>query len=616
MANIIKLLPEHVVNKIAAGEVIQRPSSAVKELIENSIDAGSTIIKLIIKDAGKTLIQVIDNGCGMEDTDARLCFERHATSKIRDDKDLYTIRTMGFRGEALASIAAIAQVELKTKRKENEIGTLIQIEGSNFIKQEPCICPDGTSITIKNLFYNVPARRQFLKNDNVEYRHILEEFQKLAIANPDIEFTLIQNEKTVIKLEKSLLKTRLMGIFGNNYAQRLIPAEQKTNIASISGFIGKPEYAKKTKGEQYFFVNNRYIRNAYLNYAVADAYNELIPEKYVPSYFLFIEIDPSLIDVNVHPTKTEIKFKEEKIIYTLIKTTVRHSLGKFNLTPSIDFDIQKPFDLPPLETNIDNINPPKIIIKPEYNPFDKQVNYSQQELKQNNLKNWEKLFSSTPIENQVDLKNFLELEKETETTNIIEQKDNETIDITNKLIFQFQKRYILTNVKSGFMIIDIQRAHERILFEKYLENLNNGEIASQTQLFPKTVQLNHTDSQILENIIDELKILGFDINMLGPRTFVINGIPANIKSSDNIESFIEDFIENYKNLDEAKNNNNIRIALSMAKSACSKLNRKLPKEEILSIIDELFACKVPEISPSGKNILTIINFDDLIKKLK
>jgi len=617
MSDIIKLLPDSVANQIAAGEVIQRPASAVKELMENSIDSGATVIKLIIKDAGRTLIQVTDNGCGMSETDARLSFERHATSKIREANDLFTIRTMGFRGEALASISAIAQVELKTKRRADEVGTHIKIEGSEIIMQEPCACSHGTSIAVKNLFYNVPARRQFLKNDSIENRHITDEFQRLAIANPDIDFTLVQNDKITLRLEKAQLKVRLLGLFGNNYSQKLVPVEQKTDLASINGFIGKPEYARKVRGEQFFFVNHRFIKNAYLNHAIENAYQELLPEKAVPSYFLFIDIDPALIDVNVHPTKTEIKFRDEKIMYALLRAAIKQSLGKFNLTPTLDFELQQTFNnIEPLPEGT-KVQPPRVNINPEYNPFNTLS--SKEAISRNfsdkrNLHNWAKMFPENVGNDQTNLEN-----DPVHNTNInlftgdsqIEEKEEH-----EKLAYQLQARYILTNVKSGLMLIDQQRAHERILFEKYLGCLENGEFATQAELFPITVQLNPSDAELLDSMTEELKMLGFDISSLGPRTFAVNGMPAGLEIND-IESWMDSFIETFKNLEgETGKTNYTRIAASLAKSSSIKSGKKLYKAEILSLIDNLFACKAPEVSPSGKPVITIITFEDLIKKLK
>lgn len=618
MSDIIKLLPDSVANQIAAGEVIQRPASAVKELIENSIDSGATVIKLIIKDAGRTLIQVIDNGCGMSETDARLCFSRHATSKIRNANDLFIIRTMGFRGEALASIAAVAQVELKTKRISDEVGTVIEIEGSEIVLQEPCGCSNGTSISIKNLFYNVPARRQFLKSDSVENRHIIEEFQRLAIANPDIDFTLIQQDKVSLRLEKAQLKVRLMGLFGNNYSQKLVQVEQQTDLTSISGYIGKPEFAKKVRGEQYFFVNNRFIKSPYLNHAIENAYQELLPEKAMPSYFLFIEIDPSLIDVNVHPTKTEIKFRDEKVIYALMRAAVRQALGKFNLTPSIDFELDQSINIAPADTKT-IIAQPSININTNYNPF-RESNINK-ETERSNLKNWANLFpENVSIKTKQNHQTFEPEKFNTEQNNEANLFSNTQIYEeglgSEKLVFQMQARYILTNVKSGLMVIDRQRAFERILFEKYTDCLNNGELSSQTELFPRTIQLNPVDSEIIDSLMEHLKLIGFDITSLGPRTFVINGIPADLEIQD-IESWLESFIETFKNLErETKNDSITRLALSLAKSTSIKLNKRMQKEEMLSLIDSLFACKAPEISPSGKPIITIINFADITSKLK
>jgi DNA mismatch repair protein MutL len=450
MSDIIHLLPDHVANQIAAGEVIQRPSSAVKELVENSVDSGATNIKLIIKDAGRTLIQVTDNGSGMSETDARMCFERHATSKIREADDLYSIKSMGFRGEAMASIAAISQVELKTKTKDTELGTLINIEGSKIKTQENCATNKGTSISIKNLFFNVPARRNFLKSDNVELKHIIEEFTRVALANPSINFTFYHNDNEVYNLKKSNLRQRISSMNGKNYNEKLVPIKEETSLTSISGFIGKPEFARKTRGEQYFFVNNRFIKSGYLHHAIVSAYTDLIPKEQIPSYFLFFEINPILIDINIHPTKTEIKFEDEKSIYAILRACAKKALGQHNITPTIDFNKDPSFDtIAPKDANL---KMPKIKVDDSYNPFEKKINPNK-----NNTENWENLFELSQSEEQKISEN-----------RIVQSSLENFENFNQKILFQIQEKYILSPIKSGIMIVHQQRAHQKILYNKYL----------------------------------------------------------------------------------------------------------------------------------------------------
>ena len=459
MPDIIRLLPDIVANQIAAGEVIQRPASVIKELLENSVDSGATDIKIIIKDAGKTLIQIIDNGCGMSVTDARLSFEKHATSKIRQVDDLYSIRTMGFRGEALASIAAIAQVELKTKRTGDELGTLIEIEGSEVKNQTPVSCVEGTSISVKNLFFNVPARRIFLKSNNAENNHIIEAFQRIALAYPQIDFSMYINDKIVFQLSKSSLKQRIVSIYGNQFNERLLIVEQETNQVNISGFIGKPEFAKKTRGEQFFFVNNRFIKHPYLHHSVENAFNQLLPSGSFPTYFIFLNVDPQTIDINIHPTKTEVNFQDSKLIYAILQSAVKQSLGKFSITPSIDFEIEQSFKTPTYLEKFP-IKQPTITIDPNYNPFETKHSpptpaLSSSEL--SNKKNWEQLykyFDNKQIDNE-----SIKTDIYSHTKNIQADFENDIFKIENRSFFQLQNRYILCNIKSGLLIIDQQRAH-------------------------------------------------------------------------------------------------------------------------------------------------------------
>jgi len=615
MADIIRLLPDSVANQIAAGEVVQRPASAIKEMLENAIDSGATEIKLIIKDAGKTLIQLIDNGCGMSDTDARMSFERHATSKIRNADDLFAIRTLGFRGEALASIAAIAQVELKTKRHGEEVGTQIIIEGSEVKSQTACQCSEGTSISVKNLFYNVPARRNFLKSDKVEMGHILNEFYHVSLPNPDIAFSLYSNNSEVFHLTKSSLKQRLINLFGNSYNQKLIPVELNTDLITISGFIGKPEAAKKTRGDQYFFVNNRYIKHAYLYHAVSSAFTELIPGDHFPSYFLFLDVDPHSIDINIHPTKTEIKFVDEHYIYNVLRAAVKQSLGKFNITPSIDFDIEASFNNTPPISSSTIIRAPQIKLNPNYNPFE-DSSLSQKLTKKNlsNNENWEKLYSRH-ADNQIEIpltQQNNENEKTSKESNDTQFSENE---VSNKNIFQFQDKYILSNVKSGLLIIDQQAASERILFEKLLLKQQNNS-SSQHQLFPVSIECPLKDAELLEEMRDDLKDTGIEIDRISKTTFIVNAVPIELADED-MNSIIENMLENFKNNPtEIKSDKQNQIALLIAKNSTSRSKKTLQPEEMYHLIDELFACSVPYTSPSGRPTLTIISSDEIEKRFK
>lgn len=618
MPDIIKLLPDSVANQIAAGEVIQRPASAVKELLENAIDSGTSHIRLIIKDAGKTLVQVIDSGCGMSETDARLCFERHATSKIKEAGDLFNIRTMGFRGEALASIAAIAQVELKTKRIGDDIGTSIIIEGTDVKSQEACQCTEGTSISVRNLFFNVPARRNFLKSTSVETSHILDEFHRIALAFPDISFEMYNNNNEVCHLTQSNLKQRIINIFGSNYNQRLLPVEQKSSICNISGFIGKPESAKKTRGEQFFFVNNRFIKHAYLNHAVVGAFDELLPANSFPAYFIFIEIDPKDIDINIHPAKTEIKFLDDKNIYAIIRSAVKQSLGKFSVTPSIDFNVEKSFDILPLKKG-ETVKPPSIKINPDYNPFDtkkKESSFPPFSLKdKTNKENWEKLYSRH-ANNQLELPKINQQEQPVQQT-IHPDWDNDIQYPSAKQFLQLHASYILTQVKSGIMIVDQQLAHERILFEHFSELLSNKNIQSQQkQLFPQVVEFSATDAALMKEIAEDIKAIGFDIDEFGTSSYVVNGIPANLPES-NIKQVLEGLLENYKQSKNIVNmDRNTIIAKALAKNMAIKHGKILQQEEMNSLIDQMFACKLPYASLDGKSIVTIISRDELEKKFK
>ena len=596
--DIIKLLPDSVANQIAAGEVIQRPASVVKELIENAIDAGATQIDLIVKDAGRTFITVIDNGCGMSETDARLCFERHATSKISCADDLFAIKTMGFRGEALASIAAVAQVELTTRRKEDEVGTKIRIEGSKVIEQLPKPASVGTNFTVKNLFFNVPARRNFLKSNEAELRHINEEFFRITIMNPEIGFTFVSNDKELFHLYPGTLKQRIVGLFGKDYDSKLLPVNQITESVTIDGFIVKPEFSKKTRGEQYFFVNRRFIKHAYLHHAVENAYKELIPQDCFPGYFLDIQIDPKEIDINIHPTKTEVNFIDVKLIYAIMHSAVRKAIGQNNLAPTLDFDINPNMGIDFGEASrMDRpVVTPKVDFDPTFNPFKiSPIRHQQQ--------NWRIAYdSSNDIVANTDFN---------ENTN-----ENKPLDEEQKSLFiQLQQSYIVTAVKSGILVVDQHLAHERILYEKYLKEMETEVIASQQELFPHHISLNINDASILKELKPELEKIGFRIEAMNNTTFVINGTPVDCKGSDAV-SIIEKILEDYKsNLSCKQADRKWNLARSLASQMAVKAGQTLSSVEMQDIIDRLFGCAVAEVAPNGKKIFTIINADDIKTRL-
>ena len=617
MSDIIQLLPDSVANQIAAGEVVQRPASAVKELLENAIDAGANKIQLIVKDAGKALIQVIDNGCGMSVTDARMCFERHATSKVRKAEDLFAIRTMGFRGEAMASIAAIAQVELKTRRHDDEVGTLIDIEGATVINQEPVATPAGTSICIKNLFYNTPARRNFLKSNPAEMRHIIDEFQRVAMANPAIAFTLHHDGAEIYRLPSAVLKQRIVHLLGNNYNERLIPVEEETSIINLKGFIGKPEFAKKTRGEQFFFVNNRFIKDAYLNHAVNRAYEELLSDDNFPLYVLFIDIDPSKIDVNVHPTKTEIKYLEEKSIYAILHSAVKRSLGRFNISPTIDFNQETGFSNMITPMAPEEIVPPSINFNPNFNPFadDKparEASYASFAKHSGgsgglspSTKNWGSLYEIA--NHKPAAQSSMELG---------DTSGEEEFTPVQKQFMQLHNRYIISQIKSGLMLIDQQAAHERILYERFLLHLEDRKGASQQSLFPQTVTLTPNDFELAKGLLDDIKNLGFEVREFGRNTLVIEGIPVDLGSNNiNETQLFEHLIEGFKNSQqELKLDKRDALARSMAKNSAIKSGTVLAQAEMNTLIEQLFACKTPNFSIGGRPVIQTMGLAEIDKK--
>lgn len=608
MTDIIKLLPDSVANQIAAGEVIQRPASAVKELMENAIDAGATQIDLVLRDAGKSLIQVIDNGCGMSETDARMSFERHATSKIRKADDLFAIRTMGFRGEALASIAAIAQMEMKTRRTNDELGTHILIEGSVVQDQQLVSCQEGTVTVVKNLFFNVPARRNFLKSNQAEMRHVFDEFYRISLINADIGFTLTHNEKEVYHLYHGNLKQRIVALFGNVFNQRLLPVDQQTDSVSVSGFIGKPEFARKTRGEQYFFVNNRFIKHPYLHHAVANAFQELLPKDSFPSYFLHLTVDPAAIDINIHPTKTEVNFQETQLIYAILHAAVKKSIGQHNLSPMLDFTSDQAIDIDFGEISKANreVNPPGVAINPDYNPFDQQRAKPewQHKPRQQAQGDWRILYE--------DKGEVAKNKCETLVGQTDESGPKEDIKSLGTAKFmQLHQQYIITVVKSGLMIIDQHLAHWRILYEKFMKQLASTTFDSQQELFPQPIELNAVDAEILHELKDELALIGFSIEDMGQRSFVINGTPAGYPGHDPaalLERVIENFKHNHQDLHLDKK---LNLARSMSVNLAIRSGKQLSEIEMATMVDRLFACQVAEVAPDGRKIIGVLPIQDL-----
>ncbi len=580
--DIIQLLPEHVANQIAAGEVIGRPASAVKEMLENALDSGATNIKLYIKDSGKTLLQVVDNGCGMSEADARMSFERHATSKINKADDLFAIKTMGFRGEAMASLAAIAHVEMKSKLTEKELGTHIIIEGSQVKKQEDCSCANGTSISIKNLFYNVPARRNFLKSDKVETRHIIEQFSRIALANPDINMSLHLDDVEYFHLEKSNKRQRIVSVTGAKSNQKLVPIQEQTTLVNISGFIGKPEFCKRTRGEQYFFVNNRFIKSPYLHHAVKKAYDGLIPDNYFPSYFLYLDIDPKLIDINIHPTKTEIKFEDERSIYAIIRSAVKHSLGKYNVAPTIDFNLETSFDIPVMEKG-KAYTQPKVKVDTNFNPFEKE--------KPTEIFSWGDIVEKANIQQEIEV--------------------DWTQEVQEKQLLQIKNQFILLEGKGELLIIHQQRAHERVLFEYYQDLLENKKVESQQLAFPFNITFSNSDYLLITQLEEPLHNLGFSFK-LKDNSIEINGIPPEC-TKENLEAIFEEILEQEKNDDKLKIAVKEKIAKVLAKNIAIKKGKKIEQKEMKVLISNLFACDLPSISPNGKPTIINLALNDITK---
>ncbi|BFG70666.1 DNA mismatch repair endonuclease MutL [Sediminibacterium sp. KACHI17] len=598
MNDIIQLLPDNIANQIAAGEVIQRPASAVKELLENAVDAGATEIKLLVADAGKALVQVIDNGKGMSDTDARMAFERHATSKIRQIEDLFRIKTMGFRGEALASVAAVAQVEMKTRRAEDELGTYIEIENSKVIKQEVCSYPVGTSISMKNLFFNVPARRNFLKSNAAELRHIMDEFIRVAMAFPEIFFSLTSNGQEVFHLEPGTLKQRIVQILGNTYNAKLVSVGEKTDYMNIYGFVGKPETARKTRGDQYFFVNSRFIKSAYLNHAVNTAFDEMIPKDSFPGYVLFIDLDPSQVDINVHPTKQEIKFEDEKIIYAFVQAAVKHALAQFSIAPSLDFTLNADIQ------GLDAVNKPFTDDKKQavassnlYQTFTQknQAHFIERENKSGELKHWKSFFESPAAESESKTSSNYS----SSLLQSITPKAAAIQVLPDTPLLQLHQTYIIASTNSGFILVHQQLAHERILYDKYSVAAHGQQMATQKSLFPATLELAAADAALLQDLLPDLTSIGYQVEPFGNNSFVIQGIPADILPG-NEKHAIELLIEQFKHFSsDIKFSKREKLIRCMARQQAIKAGQSLSQKEMLVLVEELFACTSPNVTPTG-----------------
>ncbi len=610
MTDVIKLLPDNIANQIAAGEVIQRPASAVKELMENAIDSGASSVKLVLKDAGKLLIQVIDDGCGMSFTDARLSFERHATSKISTANDLFQIRTMGFRGEALASIAAIAQVEMRSRRRTDELGTRIIIEGFELKEHELEASPVGTQFSVKNLFFNVPARRNFLKSNAVELRHIFDEFERIAIAYPGIFFSLHHNGQEIFHLPGGNLRQRLVGIFGKDTNKKLVPVAENTDALDISGFVGKPEFAKKTRGEQFFFVNNRFIKSSYLHHAVVSAFEDILPKETFPMYVLFLEIDPAKIDVNVHPTKQEIKFEDERLIYHYLKVAVRHALGTNAVTPSLDFESDTGL-IRLMNNEQQTTNNEKPITgnrepATDWSSFQKPISPN---VDKSNLHHWQKLYEGIADIKFENDKGFTD--DGLTDVGLLDLFSVNSSSLSPSLTFQIHNTYIIAHTASGFLLIDQQAASERICYERFLEKLSVNKPATQTTLFQTTVRFGIADSELLKVILPDINQLGFDVQIFGSDTFVVHGLPADWQGISDEQKALENLLEQYKNDVAFSLNTPERLAASMSRSVAVKRGKYLNQEEMQIIVEGLFACAMPYTSPSNKKCFIFYDLETL-----
>jgi len=615
MSGIIQLLPDHVANQIAAGEVVQRPASVVKELLENAVDAKATDIKLIIKDAGKTLVQVIDNGLGMNEDDALLCFERHATSKIRQAEDLFALHTKGFRGEALASIAAIAHVELKTKQDQQELGVHLIIEGSKFIAQSAAVLPKGTSFLVKNLFYNIPARRNFLKSDIVEFKHIIEEFQRIAMAHANIHFTLMHNGSELFNLPATNLRQRIVALFMGKTNEKLVPVQEETDLVQIHGFVSKPEFAKKTRGEQFFFVNDRFIKSGYLHHAVLAAYEGLLTDGTQPSYFLYLQVPPNTIDINIHPTKTEIKFDDEQALYAILRATIKHSLGQFNVSPVLDFDRDPNLDTP-YHFKDKSSAAPTIQVDDTFNPFGTQPASYSRSTAYSSIKSaapqWENLYVGLQQDTAAVFSSAgHRFENEEITANLFEEPNQET---TTSKPYQLQRKYIVSPIKSGIVIIDQQRAHQRILYEQLLTNMTVQQAQSQPLLFPLVFSFSLQEIQLLHELMPALQALGFAFDESQADQLVIAALPPHMEQAAVLavlESLLHDLSDG---IPASSFSTNDSIAKSMACSLAVKTGAYLTELEQEHLVNSLFACKDSAVSPFQKPTFTTISLSDIDKK--
>lgn len=625
MSDIIRLLPDSVANQIAAGEVVQRPSSVIKELVENAVDAGAKHIDVLVTDAGKTSIQVIDNGKGMSETDARLAFERHATSKIREAADLFALSTMGFRGEALASIAAVAQVELRTCMQGEQLGTSLCISGSNVESLETVACPPGSSFSVKNLFFNVPARRKFLKSNQTELSNILTEFERVVLVNPDISFTLRHNGTEMLNLPAISLKQRIMGVFGKKINQELLSLEVDTSMVRISGFVGRPETARKKGARQYFFVNGRYMRHPYFHKAVMEAYERLIPVGEQISYFIYFELNPAHIDVNIHPTKTEIKFENEQAVWQILSAAVKETLGKFNAVPSIDFDTEGMPDIPAFETSpYGGIQPPKTNFDSNYNPFDSTPSTSSSYSRSAVSDNWEQLYEGLesrpsavrqPMSFADDGDYYTEQPVGETQTSFYASPESAPAE-TAAQHYQYKGRFILTSVKSGLMIIEQQRAHVRVLYDRYLAQIAARKGASQGMLFPDIVQFSPSEIPVLESILQDLSYLGFELTDLGGGSYAVNGVPSGIEGLQPVvlvQDMVHTAIEKGCKVQEEVQS---LLALALAKAAAIVPGQILSNEEMNHLVDELLTSPIPNYTPDGKAVLTVLKEDELEKMFK
>lgn len=601
MSDIVKLLPDSIANQIAAGEVIQRPASVVKELLENSIDAGANNIELIVKDSGKSLIQVVDDGRGMSETDARMSLERHATSKIEKSEDLFHIKTMGFRGEALASVVAVAQIDVKTRSAQRDVGTHIIAEASEVKHQEMCATPVGTTIAVKNLFFNVPARRKFLKSDGVELRHIIDEFQRVALVNPQVQFKMYHNDQQLFLLPKSNVRQRVIGILGKGYNEKLVPIEEATDLCKITGFIGKPEAARKSRGEQFFFVNNRYFKSPYFHSSVQKAFEGLVPHGHHPSYFIYFEVDPSSIDVNIHPTKTEIKFEDERSIYAILLSAVKRSIGQYHVSPSIDFERETAFDILPPKAGTE-VEKPGIMVNPSYNPFDdpqqQQKNWSQgQSFQKPITENWESVYEGLIEEKEDEASGALPLE-----------------DATGAFVVrQIGNRYILVQSDDGIFLVHQYRAHARVLFEAFEESVMDSDRPVQQLLFPHQLNLSNQDAALLSTAMEPLNHIGFEIAPFGQNDFIIQGIPAacpNLNVENCMAGFIDDLRENKPGGAVQLQQQVIR---SMAQQAAIRSGQQMKAQEMIALFQALMQCKMPQVDLNGKQTFVLLNTGNLDK---